>query len=261
MLTFSEVLVRPFPSVVAFLLALTCLGCAANSPPPQSPDASSPSDGTASAPPSDSTSTTQPTNSADPALRAASVFVVHQVSDFDAYLKQFKGNAQAREQVGVTRVLMARLADDAQRVAVHFEVPSLKTAEDFLASDEYQQLVKADQATDSTLLWTATDELVELPADVPSASVSLFKKFPVRDMECLVRLLVAGQKELHDQGLLGFSLHRSSSDENVAIVHLLAPSRATAETIYSGAPLKDAFSTCGATDVVHPIIGNNQTDL
>lgn len=183
--------------------------------------------------------------------------MVHQVQDFDAYLQQFKANAQVRAEAGVRRFVMARLADG--RVALHFSAGSLQSVQDFL-QHEYLKLVEADQATDSTLIWTTTDDLDELPAEVPPGSVSLFKKFPLTNTDCAVRALIQAQPALSAQGVLGFSLHHSSTDTDVAIVHLLARDAGVGQHAFSK-DLASALTPCGATELDQPILADNQTEL
>lgn len=203
------------------------------------------------------TSSTTPTSGDDPATRAASVFVVHQVPDFDAYVRQFEKNQGIRDQAGVSRAILARLADDPKRVAVHFSVGSLGAVKAFLNSHDYERLVAEDRATDSTLLWITTDELVELPAEIMPGSVSLYEKFPVRDRECLVRALAGGQSELYAEGLLGFSLHALANDAEATILHLIAADRPTVERIASGRQLTGLLDGCGAKNPDKKLVANN----
>jgi hypothetical protein len=204
---------------------------------------------------------TQPAEGEDPTARNASVFVVHQITDFDAYLKQFRGNAEARRSAGVTRVIMGRVAGDAQRVALHFSAGSIESIESFLASSEYERMVEKDQATDSSLIWIATDEFDELPTEVPPGSVSLVKKFPLPDVDCAVAALIREQGALRSQGVLGYSLHRTTANAEVAILHVLATDVAAGERAYGGEPLTTALTGCGATDLERPVLVENQTDL
>lgn len=200
---------------------------------------------------------TEPASDDDASRKPASVFVAHQVPDFEAYLEQFNGNAQVRADAGVTRVIMARSVDDPHRVVLHFSAGSLDSVQKFLAGTEYEQLVEADRATESTLLWTATDELNELPAEMTPDSVSLFKKFPLSDFDCAVRALVAAEPALRAQGALGFSLHRSSVKADVAILHFVAKDRSAGEQAFAGEPLLGALTGCGASGLENPIVANN----
>jgi hypothetical protein len=184
--------------------------------------------------------------------------VIHQVSDFDVYLRQFRGNAEARSKAGVTRVILSRLADDPTRVGLHFSAGSLDSIRAFLAGSDYERLAQADKATESTILWIATDELDELPSVTSPGSASLFKKFPLRDVECALRGLRGSQVQLQSQGLLGWSLHRTESDPGVAIVHLVATDAAQAERLFSNGPIASLLQGCGAERLEKPVIGVNQ---
>lgn len=187
--------------------------------------------------------------------------MIHQVPDFDAYLKQFRGNAEARRSAGVTRVILGRVAGDPGRVALHFSAGSVESIESFLRSAQYDRLVDEDEATDSSLIWIATDELDELPAEVPAGSVSLFKKFPLADVECAVRALIQEQGALRSQGVLGYSLHRTTVKAEVAILHVLATDVSAGERAYGGEPLTSALTGCGASGLAHPVVVENQTEL
>lgn len=194
----------------------------------------------------------------DPKERRASVFVVHHAPDFSAYLEQFARNEEARSKAGVTRAIVLRLSDDPTRVGVHFSAGSRQSVDAFLKSADFDRLVESNEATDSTLLWVAVDELDELPATVSAGSASLFKKFPVRDVECVVTGLISSQSQLQEQGLLGFSLHRTESDGQTVILHLVATDPAKAEQVYGGEVLSSLLKSCGAEKLEKPVIGINQ---
>lgn len=182
---------------------------------------------------------------------------MHQVRDFAAYIQQFNGNAEVRAEAGVRSFVMARLADG--RVALHFSAGSLQSVQDFL-EHEYLKLVEADQATDSTLIWITTDDLDELPAEVVPGSVSLFKKFSLTDTDCAVRALIQAQPTLRAQGVLGFSLHHSSTDSDVAIIHLLARDASVGQSAFAK-DLPSALTPCGGSDLAQPILADNQTEF
>lgn len=239
---------------LATFALLLCVGCASQPADPKEP---APAAASAPAP----AASTQPSQGDEPAARTASVFVILQVPDFDAYLKQFKGNAEARRSAGVSRVILGRVLGDAERVAVHFSAGSLESIQSFLSSSEYERLLDEDRATDSALIWIATDELDELPAEVPAGSVSLFKKFPLPDGDCAVQALIKEQGALRSQGVLGYSLHRTTVKSDVAILHLLATDVAAGERAYGGEPLSSALKACGASELDHPVLAENQTEL
>lgn len=194
----------------------------------------------------------------EPSPQGASVFVVHQVPDWDAYRKQFERNAPARDSAGVTRVILSRLADDPHRVGLHFSAGSLDSVHKFLKSSEYARLADADRATESTLLWIAADELDELPSAIAAGSASLFKKFEVRDVDCVSSGLAAASTGLHEDGLLGFSLHRTENNSQVVILHLVAADRNAVEEVYTGPRLKPLLTGCGAQKLDAPIVSINE---
>ncbi len=232
--------------LAGILTVTVCAACGSTSRQSAAPPASS----------APSTST-EPAQGEKPAERPSSVFVVHQVPDFDAYLKQFKDNAEVRAAAGVRRFVMARLADG--RVALHFSAGSLQSVQDFL-DHQYLNLVQADRATDSTLIWTTTDDLDELPAEVPPGSVSLFKKFLLTDADCGIRALIQAQPALRAQGVLGFSLHHSSTDADVAIIHVLARDASVGQSVFVK-ELPGALTPCGGSELGNPILADNQTEL
>jgi hypothetical protein len=232
-----------FTGVLALMVCVACGGA------PKQPAATPASSAVPAA--------SEPAQNEKPAERPSSVFVVHQVPDFDAYLKQFKDNTEARAAAGVRRFIMARLADG--RVALHFSAGSLKSVQDFL-DHQYLTLVEADRATDSTLIWTTTDDLDELPTEVAPGSVSLFKKFLLTDTDCGVRALIKAQSALSAQGILGFSLHHSSTDADVAILHVLARDASVGQSVFvRDLPL--ALEACGATELQNPILADNQSEM
>jgi hypothetical protein len=125
-------------SVSGLSKGLFCLavlsGAAACSHENAGPPASSPS--TAATPPAGTAS--PPSTAAEPQTHGgASVFVVHLMSDFDAFKKYFEEGAAEREKMGVKGYLLSRLDDG--KVVIHFLADDLETAQKALNSPDLER--------------------------------------------------------------------------------------------------------------------------
>src|SRR6187431_3269562 len=111
-------------------------------------------------------SDTAPSNASetalDPQQTGASVFVLHQVSDFDAFMKFFEEGAQEREEIGVLGQLVSRLDDG--RVIIHFIADDAERIDAALKSKRMDSYLNREGAPGASVVWLAHNELVNMPA-------------------------------------------------------------------------------------------------
>lgn len=224
------------------LSALTSAGCASTAP--NSSAASAPSTGD-SAPPA-----------ADDSFShgGASLFVVHLMNDFDGFRKYFEGGASARAQAGIKGHLLTRLDDG--RAVVHLFADDAEKVRAALESPEMERYIDRKGAPESSLVWLTENELVKLPEVPPTGETfSLFLKLRVTDFTALEQ----GFKQnaplyaLHE--VIGEGLHRSTSKEDIAILHFVGTSRAKLETLAASRELADLLSRAGSQEGPKPLLG------
>ncbi len=184
------------------------------------------------------------------AIRAAKVSVIalNRVKDFDAYRIQFDSQEPARRAAGVAAHLLSRPVDDPTRVIVHFAAESKEKVDAFLRSPELDELLDAENAPASSLLWIGDNALVDLPEVPLRQSYSLYLKTPVADFSKLQGELSVAVAGFRAQGLGMLALLRSTLDPKLAFLHLTASDRASLETIYSSPAFQKALGDAGAAE-------------
>jgi hypothetical protein len=209
---FRHRLLQSIPSFLAVACLLACANEAVG--PASSPNGASPN--AAEAP-------------ADPAKAGiidrrgkggASVFVAHQVSDFDGFRKFFEEGAGEREKAGVKGHLLTRL-DDGQAVA-HLFADDLEVVKMTFDSPKLKEYFDRSGHPDATFYWLAYDELVkvwEKPPAVPT--FSLYVKLSAADLPALRDGFVKLQPVFAEQSVIASGLHHSIAQADLFFLHFV----------------------------------------
>jgi hypothetical protein len=167
--------------------------------------------------------------SADPAANGiidrrgkggASVFVVNQVSDFEAFKKFFEEGASEREKAGVKGHLLTKLDDG--RVAVHLFGNDLDALKMTLDSPALKEYLNRPGAPDDSTLWLAHDELLKIWPKAPAVpTFSLYLKLNASDLGALRDGFVKLQPLFAEQSVIASSLHQSVSQSDIMFLHFV----------------------------------------
>jgi len=158
-----------------------------------------------------------------PAPLGASIFVVHTVSDLDAFEKFFEGGAAMREAGSVNGYLLSKLADG--RVVVHLFAEDLLHVQAAMNSDEMQRYLRKAGAPDASLVWVTRDVSVALPTTPPAGKTfSLYYKLQVADMDAFKKAFEERDDLYAAHGVIGRGLHQTST-EKVVVLHFVAPAK------------------------------------
>jgi hypothetical protein len=230
---------------------VTCLAllaaCSAQSP--AEPGAASPAQETAPPPAADEAAA----ESAAPRTSGVSIFAVHQVRDFDAFLKFIEEGSAARAEAGVEGYLLSRLDDG--RVAIHFFAKSVEQVEAALQSKEMDQYLDREGAAESSLIWLAKDELVFFPKAPPAGETfSLYMKLKVSDFAAFKKAFAEQRAAFAEQSVIAEGLHRSTADDNTAILHFVGTSRALLEALPKSAAFTELLALGGTQEPPKPIL-------
>jgi hypothetical protein len=218
---------RSLPSTVSsgFAARALCVltlalanACAGNQ---QAPDPVSPAPASAESQTSSAPAEARPSSGADTQRKGrASVFVVHKMSDFEAFRKYFESGAAEREKAGEKGHLLTKLDDG--RAVVHFFGDDVAAVEKTLRSPEMEKYVERTGAPEATLLWLTRDVFVKLPpAPVAGETYSLFLKLETDDLPALESALLENGAKFAAQGVVAYGLHQTTTKESVAIAHFV----------------------------------------
>jgi hypothetical protein len=235
-------------SVAAIALFGICAGaCASSTPTPSSAAsaaAGAPSSGLSAIPESVGESQTQ---------GGASVFVVHLVSDFDAFKKYFDDGEAARAKAGVKGHLLTRLDDG--RVIVHLFADDIAIVQNALKAPEMQRYLERQGAPESSLLWLTENTFVKIPVTAPAVpTFSLYLKLRITDFAALEQGFRKDLPLFAEQGVIGEGLHRSF-DRDIAILHFMGTSREKLEALVKRPELTELFAQAGNQGDLKPLIG------
>src|SRR6478752_6593864 len=217
-------------------------GCASSTP--SSAAANTPASEKASAPPV-----------ADDSLShgGASVFVVHLMSDFDAFKKYFEDGAGARAQAGIKGHLLTRLDDG--RVVVHLFADDVVKVQEVLKSPEMERYLDRKDAPETSLLWLTENKFVKVPATPPiGPTFSLFLKLSVTDFAALDRGFRDNLPLFAEHAVIGEGLHQSFG-RDIVILHFTGTSREKLDALVKRPEFEQLLARAGSQGELKPLVG------
>lgn len=182
------------------------------------------------------------------------MFVVHLMNDFDGFKKYFEDGAAARAQAGVKGHLLTRLGDG--RVVVHLFADDVEKVQAALKSPEMERYIDRKGAPESSLMWLTENELVKLPKVPPSGETfSLYLKLRVTDFAALVAGFKQDLSLFAEHEVIGEGLHRSTSKEDIAILHFVGTSRDKLDALVKSPEFRALLTRAGNQEEAKPLVG------
>lgn len=240
----------PVPLVRRFRGSLVCLAlsfgasaCGGSQPAPgATPETSSTAPG-ASAAPADTMS-----------VAGASIFVVHLVSDYDAFKKYFDEGRETRMKLGVKAHLLTRL--DGDRVVIHFVADDEVQVQKALSEPRMQEYFDRKGAPESSLVWVAKNVVLDAPKAPPSGETySLYLKVRVTDFSALKSDFERRRPVFAEQGVIAEGLHQSTVHDDIAILHFVGTAKDKLEALAKRPEFVELLKHAGVKDEVKPLVG------
>ena len=164
-----------------------------------------------------------------PAPLAASVFVVHSITDLGEFEKYFESGNALRAAGSVKGYLLSRLDDG--KVVIHFFAEDLDHVQAALNSERMQGYLNRTSAPDASLVWITRDVSLALSPTRPAGKTfSLYFKLQVADIEAFKQGFDARDGLYAAYGVVGRGLHQSTSGR-VVVLHFVGTSRERLEAL------------------------------
>ena len=182
--------------------------------------------------------------------------MVHDVKDFSAFQKYFEAGEADREKAGVLGYLLSRLDDG--RVVIHFFAKDVKQVEAALNSPRMQEYFSREGAPDASLVWLTIDERVTVPASPPAGKTfSLFFKLKTSDLAAFEKSFESRSKVYAEQGVIGFGLHKSTSQGEVVILHFMGTDREKLAALPARPEFVELLGLAGGAGAAKPLLGED----
>jgi hypothetical protein len=204
-----------------------------------------------------------PSGAASPAATAsqqdlgqggASVFVVHMMSDFDAFKKYFEEGAAEREKAGIKGYLLSRLDDGT--VVIHLFADDLEEVQNALNSPDLERYLDRKGSPETSLVWLTKNDVVKVPAVPPAGETfSLYLKLHVGDFAALERGFEERHAVFAEQGVIGEGLHQSTDREGIAILHFMGTAKDKLEALPKRAEFVELLKHAKVEGEVKPLMG------
>lgn len=186
----------------------------------------------------------------------ASIFVAHQVTDFEAFKKFFEDGSPERDRAGVKGHVVTRLDDG--RVVVHLFGGDLDALKMTFESPQVRQYLDRTGGPDRSFAWLAYDELVKLPATPPSGQTfSLFVRLRMLDLAPLRRGFVDLQPLFTDHRVVASGLHHSVDQSDLVFLHLVGTDRGKLEALTKRPEFIAWLDTRGTTEPPQTFLGED----
>lgn len=172
------------------------------------------------------------------------------------FRKYFEGGEAERQAAGMLGYLLSRLDDG--RIVVHFFAKDVKQVEAALNSPKLQEYLSREGAPDASLVWVTVDERVTIPATPPSGKTfSLFFKLKTADLAAFEKAFDARAAVYAEQGVIGFGLHKSTSQEGMVILHFMGTDREKLAALPARAELIELLALAGGAATAKPLLGED----
>jgi hypothetical protein len=232
---------------LVFGFAIFAGACANEGPPARSPD---------SAPAAEAESSAPETTRDVRLPGGASVFVVHDIKDFEVFRKYFEGGEAERQAAGVLGYLLSRLDDG--RIVVHFFAKDVKEVEAALNSPKMQEYLSRDGAPDASLVWVTVDERVKIPKLPPQGKTySLFFRLKTPDVAAFEKAFDARSAVFAEQGVIGAGLHESTSQAGMIVLHFMGTDREKLAALPARPEFVELLSLAGGAAAAKPLLGED----
>ena len=184
----------------------------------------------------------------------ASIFVVHMMSDYDAFKKYFEAGAEDRAKAGVKGYLLTRLDDGS--VVIHFFADDVATVQNALKAPEMEKFIDRKGAPETSLVWLTRDVDVKLPATPPTGETySLFLRVKVADFAALERAFRERHAVFAEQGVIAEGLHRSTDTEDLAVLHFMGTARDKLAALPKRKEFVELLTQAKVQGEVKPLVG------
>lgn len=246
----SASIVRSFLTAASLVALSASVGCAQKDVQP------GPATAAGTTPAESAPAASADTASAADAQRVGltSLFVVHMVSDFDAFKTYFEGGAEERAKAGIKGHLLTRL--DNGNVVIHLFADDAATVQTALKSPEMQKYINRQGAPDSSLVWLTRDVVVRLPATPATGETySLFLKLKVADFAALERGFRERQPVFAEQGVIAEGLHRSTEVEDLVVLHFVGIARDKLAALPQRKEFVELLAQAKVQSDVKPLVG------
>ena len=105
-------------------------------------------------------------------------------------------------------------------------------------------------------MWLTENELVKLPEVPPTGETfSLYLKLRVTDFSALSAGFKQGLPLFAEHDVIGEGLHRSTSKEEIAILHFVGTSREKLEALLKRREFSELLTRAGSQEEIKPLIG------
>jgi hypothetical protein len=181
------------------------------------------------------------------------VFVVHLMSDFDAFKQYFDEGAAARTQAGIKGHLLTRLDDG--RVVVHLFADDVVKVQGVLRSPQMERYLERKGGPESSLLWLTENQFVKVPATAPDVpTFSLFLKLRVTDFAALKKGFQENLPLFAEHAVIGQGLHQSFA-RDLVILHFMGTSREKLDALVKRPEFAQLLVHAGSQDELKPLVG------
>jgi hypothetical protein len=185
-----------------------------------------------------------------------SVFVAHDVADFDAFKKFFEEGAAEREKAGVKGHLLTRLDDG--RVVIHLFAQDLDALKMTLASPALKEYLDRKGAPDASLVWLASDELVKIWPKAPAVpTFSMYVRLRAADLPALRNGFVELQPMFAEQSVIAGGLHHSVEQADLVFLHFVGTNHDQLGALASRPEFVEWLKKGGSTEAPKTFLGSD----
>ncbi len=175
-----------------------------------------------------------------------SVFVSHEVEDWDKWKKVFDSHTDARKGASAIWHSVSRDAENENKIYIHIVGTDMAKATAFLESEDLNKAMKEAGVKAPPEIWVANDVEIRSPeGKVEGETFSIIGRHEVEDYDKFKAAYDAGEPGRKEMTILGGSLSRAADNENMIIFHFMVTDPAKFKAAMESDEMKKLMKEAG----------------
>jgi quinol monooxygenase YgiN len=188
----------------------------------------------------------KPPDADKPPMKTASMFVKHDVADYDKWKAAFDKHLDARKAIGVMWHSVSRHVDNDKTAILHFVGTDLAKMQAFAGSDDLKKVMKEAGVTGPPEIWFANDVEIKSPeGKLPDGTVSVIVKHEVEDYDKWKAAFDKHEAARKEGSAVGHSVSRDADNPNIVYVHAMATDAAKIKAMMGSEDMKKTMAEAG----------------
>lgn len=177
---------------------------------------------------------------------SVSVFVAHEVEDWDKWKKVFDAHTAARKAASAVWHSVSRDAENENKIYIHIVGTDMAKTTAFLESEDLKKAMGEAGVKGKPEIWVANDVEIKSPeGKVEGETFSIIIRHEVADFDKWKTAYDADEARRKEMTILGGSVSRAADNENMVILHFMVTDPAKVKEAMESDDMKKVMKEAG----------------